>query len=678
MTSDPCRYPRQRWLDGATYLLAAAMGAPSLAYPHGADTATFAYVGRVWTEGVWPYSGAVDQKPPAIYLLHALATVLFGGGPWVIRLLEIAAVLGCGWLVGKIVAREDEPTEGGIAALLMAGFYYICFDFWETGESEIWQALFLVASWAVLAHRKTPRRLLTAGALAGVAVLFKYPAGLVAVGIAATAVELDRRTVPGLMAKRALVTLAWFGAGSLIVIVPTALVFVASGDFADLVEITILFNLEYARVKLPGIGAAEFWLLHGLVFTAAGALAYGSSVWRAVTAREWSEIRFAAVSAGLLFLAMSTVTLQGKLFGYHWAIIMPFWATCTLWGLRRLVPRFWVRGALVVMVVGGGLGLAPAWHINPAWDYRAHVSSLLDYLWGTQDRWSYLEPFHRAQGRRYDYRTQERLAARVTARAEPGDTLCVFRGHEPAIYNLTGMHCPSRFFAEYVLTFPHFARSKRWFAEHRATLRASPPTFFVAELLDEHLVESNMRVPYDCIAAMGANILLRRAETNSRCNLEGVLTEWEMTQPLPAEAGGVPPNVASLFDAGVDSRTVSTESGLVDLGRFFAPCEGCSVFVRSVFRSPTQRAGAILVSADDPVDLWLNGEPIFAGVANLRDVTLDQYRVGVSFVAGTNEIVLRVWQLTGRWGFGARVENAPSSARVGRSPRSPTTSPRPE
>ena len=105
---------RERWSRSSivTFALGMLFGAPSLAYPLGSDQALFWYVGRGWLlYGAVPYRDAFDVKPPPIFLVHGLASLVSGGGMWGIRLVEWLAMIPIGWPVGKFGPVTRAPVE---------------------------------------------------------------------------------------------------------------------------------------------------------------------------------------------------------------------------------------------------------------------------------------------------------------------------------------------------------------------------------------------------------------------------------------------------------------------------------------------------------------------------------------------------------------------------------------
>jgi len=66
-----------------------------------------------------------------------------------------------------------------------------------------------------------------------------------------------------------------------------------------------------------------------------------------------------------------------------------------------------------------------------------------------------------------------------------------------------------------------------------------------------------------------------------------------------------------------------------------------------------ETAGVLGIGADDAVQVWLNGELIHQNV--IGGVFLDHDRVPVTFREGKNQLVLKILNYGGPWGFSCRL-----------------------
>ncbi len=164
-------------------------------------------------------------------------------------------------------------------------------------------------------------------------------------------------------------------------------------------------------------------------------------------------------------------------------------------------------------------------------------------------------------------------------------------------------------------------------------------------------------------AAVLSNISIRPAatplpRTEPAQSAPGLVTSWEVAGPVPTVSRPVDSVPADLKWVPV----VCEESGLVNLNQLFPakPQQGrFTAFLRTTLTSPAARRLLAGIGYSDDVTLFLNGEPVYAGIngwesrapgfASFVDPRFE--RVWLPLRAGVNEIVLAVTddQLFG-WG----------------------------
>ncbi|MBW2271368.1 MAG: glycosyltransferase family 39 protein [Deltaproteobacteria bacterium] len=470
-------------LDVLGTLLAIGFGLPSLLYPFGSDQAVYHYVGTGWLEGLWPYVDALDIKPPGIYFVYALAARTFGAGEWPIRAFELAAVVAVGWVVAAAIRPNGERRDGerGVAALLAAGWYYTVFDYWATAQVELWEGLFLASSWAVaIRGAPTVRRIFAAGALCGIAFLFKYPAVLVGLVIALVCAR-RRENLPG-----ALSALGVYGAGVAVCIALCLAPFAWNGDLASVWDSTVAFNLRFSTRLGRATTPWAFWIDRAWIWGLLTAAAVALGVARSVAAQRRGEAQAAAALAraaeiaALLAAAWASVLIQRKFWAYHHEVLVPFAVASLLWGLRTAFSAH--PGAVfaaALAMVGVGFSTAPGWLFNelrPApMNYRTHAVLAWRHARGDIDR----EQYVRLVSRSPRESSIRELGKIIASEATPGDTLCVL-GYQPLVYTVSGLRCTSRVFVTLVLSGEASAhRGGAWVSDHLSALRSDPPTFFL-------------------------------------------------------------------------------------------------------------------------------------------------------------------------------------------------------
>lgn len=162
-------------------LVVLVIGAPSLVYPFGRDQGEHAIIAELTLMGRLSYRDVFNPKPPATHLVHVLALTVFGHSMQAIRWLDLL------WQAATalvLLGIADRLLLGRRAALLAPVLYSLAYysnNFWNTAQTDGF--LNLPAALAVLAYLRAQDKgerwaYAASGAAIGVAVLFKYPIGI--------------------------------------------------------------------------------------------------------------------------------------------------------------------------------------------------------------------------------------------------------------------------------------------------------------------------------------------------------------------------------------------------------------------------------------------------------------------------------------------------------------------
>jgi hypothetical protein len=369
--------------------------------------------------------------------------------------------------------------------------YFTSFDYWSTGQAEFWQALFSIASLAVVVGDMKPeRRAIAGGALGGLATLFKPSPPVLLVVIICAITAARARVTLGARALASLRATALYGAGATaavgVALIPFAL---SDGGLKSIYDCVIEFNRWYSRewaFDVSGLADVNWrWAaLCATTFYALVFVAFG----RALFEGRKGDLGTGLMSVGLLALAYAQVFAQGKLLMYHWVIAAPFSALAIIWALVELTDG--IRGVMVAVMGGAMLLVTLNAHLPREYQfaYGRDVKDTLKYIRGETSRGqfyaSFLGPFGNNQS------TLLRIAHAIRQRSRPNDTLCV-RGFMPAIYVYSGLRCPSRFPWEQhlgtiweppIASYPSDDIRTSWIDQHRKALAKHPPTFIVTFL----------------------------------------------------------------------------------------------------------------------------------------------------------------------------------------------------
>src|SRR5258708_6587053 len=187
----------QRWfivISGAFVLLRI----PSFIEPPWySDAGTYADIGWALNHGARLYVDVWDNKPPGIYWLSALLV----GHLQVAIAMPLASMLSTGVAavcvasIGRKVGGAGGGTIAALSYVVVASLPNLDGDLFN---AELFGATFVAAAIAIVVHSSRPRWLIVAGALAGLALLFKgvFAADLVVVmGIRAIVARPTARTV---------------------------------------------------------------------------------------------------------------------------------------------------------------------------------------------------------------------------------------------------------------------------------------------------------------------------------------------------------------------------------------------------------------------------------------------------------------------------------------------------
>ncbi len=362
-------------------LLAAtiALRLPALVRPYffSSDEAVYSALAVRMLHGVDPYAGAVDHKPVGVDLFYAAVYAITGPNHILpIHLLLVLVV----WATALLLARAAVLVSGHRAASL-AGVFYVCAsaagmprDVQPANTELLLNLPTAVALWCVCravirpvldrsSDRTSDRAIdsrdrlglfLAAGALTGIAALFKYQASLAGIAWAVAVLQSSRAS------SRAARQLAALAAGFLVVVAALCGYFYVRGEWDAFTFWGWRYNFSYiaaltARETLWNLVRRTatmtlFWL--PLVVLAAIA------AWRRalpLLVVTWLACECAAVSVG------------GRFFLYYYLIALPPLAVAGAIGAasagmfragRRLASRVELALATLAAVSIAGLGNA--------------------------------------------------------------------------------------------------------------------------------------------------------------------------------------------------------------------------------------------------------------------------------------------------------------------------------
>jgi hypothetical protein len=349
------------------------------------DEAIYAVVAREMLSGHELYADVVDHKPPAIYIVYAAMQAAAGpiGGMIVLHALLIGVVFATGLLLARIVRRHwpgTDPRAPATAALLWIVFTTTLVDVDALAANcELFMLLPLVGAVAVfLDARDRLAGYLAAGALIGLACLFKYQASiqLLLLGLAVVCQPSERGLVRRLLALVAL------GAGFAVTLaLVVGLIWRGGGLTAAL--FWLRFNFAYIEAGTSGSELVVRLAIRGGLVVVSAALMYSLGAAATIAARRDPFVRF---MTGWLIVSGIAVFVGGRFFGHYFhqltapLAILAAPATLRLWRRRpALVGVALGLPAAAYLVLGMAHDRVMIWYGEPDPDY-AGVAAHLDQL----------------------------------------------------------------------------------------------------------------------------------------------------------------------------------------------------------------------------------------------------------------------------------------------------------
>lgn len=342
--------------------------------PINSDSAIYLAVGRGMLNGITPYSGLYDIKPPGIYLLSAVSLALTGDN-MVVSWAQVASfiVIFLSVLIPSIALRRR--TEASWVVPFCGFSFGAILAYYSAVRSGAFQVesfgaafVCMYAAMLVLAGEKPMSRVQTvcAGALVAASVFMKEPFALVALASCLLLVPTRKAFVrnavfPALLAIAFFFSWVWM-TGAL---EPYFSVYLREMFFNHVGIRGRLSDRMFDVVRLVrnfnDVSKIFGWVLVAL---------FGGSLTAAVRSVHAGVRVLAAVAA--LCLTMTAVAAGGDFYGHHFVFAVPFYTS--IFFVFLTAPRLNVRGIPAVLLA---LVLVAALRAIPARDYTSALKSEL-------------------------------------------------------------------------------------------------------------------------------------------------------------------------------------------------------------------------------------------------------------------------------------------------------------
>lgn len=150
-----------------------------LAYPFGYDQAAFMVAGEMGIKhGAVTYRDFLDTKPPLIFVIYGLASVIFGHHEWSIRAFDILYHIASLLVLYKVFKRVLADETVAFASVILYVFFYATSGYWMTAQAEtfaVLPALLLFSATESAVRGKFPlRNGLIAGVFGAILFLLKF------------------------------------------------------------------------------------------------------------------------------------------------------------------------------------------------------------------------------------------------------------------------------------------------------------------------------------------------------------------------------------------------------------------------------------------------------------------------------------------------------------------------
>ena len=325
-------------------LIVLLFGLPTLIIPLGTDQVLYALGARTILDGGALYSDFWEIKAPMVFLFYAAPLATFGEHAVAIRLLDLANTLA-GILAVYLLGRRFFSQAAALLGALLFGVTYLTWgNVGALAEAEAFMVVPLALAFYVYLPRDDARsthmRAVAAGLLLGFAFTFKGTALLFFLGlpVAELLFRDEGRWSPAGAARRMVLAAAGFVAVQAAVVVYLAI----AGGLSDFVDIQRNYTQPYSQFLYPEgtqylrflVDETSNWTRdtpHLIVPAAVGI------IFALFRPRHQRGAYFLAL---LAIIGVAGIWWQGKMFNYHWLIILPLLAPLGGFGLEQLWRLF--------------------------------------------------------------------------------------------------------------------------------------------------------------------------------------------------------------------------------------------------------------------------------------------------------------------------------------------------
>ena len=113
-----------------------------LNYPFGYDQAAFMVGGELTMKhGAIPYKDFLDTKPPIIFIIYGVSSLIFGHHEWSIRVFDVLFQIASLFYFFKLLKRTIGDEKLAITSVFLYALLYVTSGYWMTAQAETFALL---------------------------------------------------------------------------------------------------------------------------------------------------------------------------------------------------------------------------------------------------------------------------------------------------------------------------------------------------------------------------------------------------------------------------------------------------------------------------------------------------------------------------------------------------------
>ncbi len=359
-------------------LASSLLSSVTLIFPFGRDQGIHAFIADSMLHGKVVYRDVFNVKPPLTTFVHALSLLIFGHSMTAIRLFDLLWTMATAYLLYLFTWRAFRRRWLAVTAGLFYSLQYNMLDFWHTAQTDAWlnlpataAMLFALVALNPLIEDNSSFRAsywLMAGISCGLVALFKYPAGILLLGLVLIILLFNRRSN-----KLGLSAIFYLALGGFLTTIAAGTILLFSGALPAFLESQFGLMPDYVKLgSEQGLFKKILSMMQGFTFDrnfCIGPLLGFAGLGPALTfiaQRKGKQVLPMVLVLVWLGAGFFSLYAQGKFFRYHYLSLLPplsilggialielFKPVWNQW--RRILPRT----ILLLLIATGILLISP-------------------------------------------------------------------------------------------------------------------------------------------------------------------------------------------------------------------------------------------------------------------------------------------------------------------------------